>query len=86
MIHILPNGKRLVKTGLRSRALGRVTLILPKNLFSRKIRVSPTGPNLASTRVASRQTLTINVRDGKAGKLIKKAPSGQGQAPLLSEA
>jgi len=78
VVHILPDGtKRLVKTGLRSRELGRLTLILPKNLFTRKIEFRY-RPDLASTRVASRTTLTLRVRD-KAGKLVTKAPPGQGQ-------
>lgn len=75
--HILPNGKKLVKTGLRSRALGRMTLILPRNLFTRKLRFEY-RPDLNSSKVATRRTLQINVRDRK-GKLIKKAPKGQGK-------
>ncbi len=75
--HILPNGKKLVKTGLRSRALGRVTLIMPRNLFSRKLRFEY-RPDLNSSKVATRRTLKINVRDSK-GKLLTKAPKGQGK-------
>lgn len=78
VIHVLPSGeRRLVKTGMRTRELGRTTLILPKNLFTRKIEFRY-RPNLASTRVASRQTLSLRVRN-KAGKLVTKAPAGQGQ-------
>lgn len=78
VFHVLPGGtKRIVKTGLRSRELGRLTLILPRNLFTRKLVFEYRG-NLNSSKVTSRQTLQINVRD-KAGKLIKSAPKGQGK-------
>ena len=77
VIHVLPSGeRRLVKTGMRTRELGRATLILPKNLFTRKIEFRY-RPNLASTRVASKQTLSLRVRS-KTGKLVTKAPPGQG--------
>jgi len=75
--HVIGGKKRLVKTGLRSRELGRMTLILPRNLFTRKL-VFEYRPDLNSTRVTARQTLQINVRDAK-GKLLKKAPAGQGK-------
>jgi hypothetical protein len=78
VIHVLPSGeRRLVKTGMRTRELGRATLILPKNLFTRKLEFRY-RPNLASTVVASKQTLSLRVRN-KAGKLVTKAPPGQGK-------
>ena len=41
VIRILKNGKRkLVKTGLRSRDAGRLTLILPLNLKTHDLRSS----------------------------------------------
>lgn len=77
VVHVLPGGKELVKTGLRSRAQGRLTLILPRNLFTRKLRFAYRG-DLNSTRITTRRTLQINVRDAR-NKLITKAPKGQGK-------
>ena len=70
VIHVLKNGKRkLVKTGLRSRDGGKLTLILPLNLKTRDLRFEYRG-NLLSTRVTSRSTLHITVRN-RHGKLIR---------------
>lgn len=70
VIHVLKNGKRkLVKTGLRSREQGKLTLILPMNLKTRDLRFEYRG-NLLSTKVTSRSTLHIKVRNKK-GKLVK---------------
>jgi hypothetical protein len=69
VIHVLKNGKRkLVKTGLRSRDAGKLTLILPLNIKTRDLRFEYRG-NLLSTRVTSRSTLHIKVRNRK-GKLV----------------
>lgn len=70
VIHVLKNGKRkLVKTGLRSRDGGKLTLILPLNLKTRDLRFEYRG-NLLSTRVTSRSTLHIKVRNRK-GRLVR---------------
>ena len=70
VIHVLKNGKRkLVKTGLRSRDGGKLTLILPLNLKTRDLRFEYRG-NLLSTKVTSRSTLHIKVRN-RNGKLIR---------------
>jgi hypothetical protein len=70
VIHVLKNGKRkLVKTGLRSRDGGKLTLILPLNLKTRDLRFEYRG-NLLSTRVTARSTLHIKVRNRK-GKLVR---------------
>jgi hypothetical protein len=70
VIHVLKNGKRkLVKTGLRSRDGGKLTLILPLNLKTRDLRFEYRG-NLLSSRVTSRSTLHIKVRNRK-GKLVR---------------
>jgi hypothetical protein len=70
VIHVLKNGKRkLVKTGLRSRDGGKLTLILPLNLKTRDLRFEYRG-NLLSTRITSRSTLHITVRN-RHGKLIR---------------
>ena len=70
VIHVLKNGKRkLVKTGLRSRDGGKLTLILPLNLKTRDLRFEYRG-NLLSTRVTSRSTLHIKVRN-RHGKVVR---------------
>jgi hypothetical protein len=70
VIHVLKNGKRkLVKTGLRSRDAGKLTLILPMNIKTRDLRFEYRG-NLLSTRVTSRSTLHIKVRNRK-GRLVR---------------
>jgi hypothetical protein len=70
VIHVLKNGERkLVKTGLRSRDGGKLTLILPLNLKTRDLRFEYRG-NLLSSKVTSRSTLHIKVRN-RLGKLIR---------------
>jgi len=75
--HVIGGKKRLVKTGLRSREFGRLTLILPRNLFTRKLQFVY-RPDLNSARVGSRLTLQINVRSNT-GRLITRAPARQGK-------
>lgn len=62
VVHILPDGRRLRKTGLRSRGAGRLTLILPMDLRSRRIEYGY-RPDLRSKRVTSRATLRLTVRN-----------------------
>ena len=70
VIHVLKNGKRkLVKTGLRSRDGGKLTLILPLNLKTRDLRFEYRG-NLLSSKVTSRSTLHINVHNRK-GRVVR---------------
>jgi hypothetical protein len=58
--HVLHNGRRLVKTGLKTRGNGRLTLILPLNMDTRRIlfafRALRPGP------ITSRQTLRLTVK------------------------
>jgi hypothetical protein len=62
VVHVV-NGKRhLVKTGLRSREGGKLTLILPSNIKTRDLRFEYRG-NLLSTKVTSRSKLHITVRN-----------------------
>ena len=56
VVHVLPGNKRRRKTGLRSRANGLLTLILPIDLRSRRIEYAY-RPDLRSTRVTSRVVL-----------------------------
>jgi hypothetical protein len=60
VIHLV-GGRRLVKTGLRSRAGGALTLILPLNLSSREIEYDYRD-KLDSTQVGSRQILHLTVK------------------------
>lgn len=70
VIHVLKNGRRkLVKTGLRSRDGGKLTLILPMNIKTRDLRFEYRG-NLLSSKVTSRSTLHVTVRNRK-GRLLR---------------
>lgn len=66
-------GKSLVKTGLKSRAGGKLTLILPMNLASRLITIAYRG-DLASRKITSRTNLRLIVRDRK-GHTLKRPPA-----------
>jgi hypothetical protein len=69
VVHILPNGDRRRKTGLRSRAAGRLTLIFPNDLRTRRIEFAY-RPNLTTTRVTSRVILRLTVRD-RNGRIVR---------------
>ncbi|MDQ3849326.1 MAG: hypothetical protein M3296_01745 [Actinomycetota bacterium] len=69
VIHRLPDGRNLRKTGLRSRAGGRVTLILPLDLRSRRIEYAY-RPDLTSARVTSRVTLRLTVLNRR-GRVLR---------------
>jgi hypothetical protein len=69
VVHVV-NGKRhLVKTGLRSRAGGKLTLILPSNIKTRDLRFEYRG-NLLSKKVTTRTKLHITVRN-RANKVLR---------------
>ena len=69
VVHVLPGNKQRRKTGLRSRANGRLTLILPNNVRTRTIRYSY-RPDLRSSRVTSRVTLRLTVRN-RSGRVMR---------------
>ena len=69
VVHVLPGNKRRRKTGLRSRANGLLTLILPIDLRTRRIEYAY-RPDLRSTRVTSRRTLRLTVTN-KAGRILR---------------
>lgn len=76
--HVIKGRKtRIRKTGVRSRAGGLITLILPLNLTTRKIVFEYRG-NLASTKVTAHQTLDLTVR--YKGKVITKEPGPKRKA------
>jgi hypothetical protein len=69
VVHVVNGKRKLVKTGLRSREQGKLTLILPMNIKTRDLRFEYRG-NLLSSKVTSRSTLHIKVRNKK-GKLVR---------------
>ena len=69
VVHVLNGKRKLIKTGLRSRAGGNLTLILPSNVKTRDLRFEYRG-NLLSTKVTSRSTLHITVRNRK-GRVVR---------------
>ena len=69
VIHVIKGKRHLVKTGLRSRAGGRLTLILPMNVKTRDLRFEYRG-NLLSTKVTSRSILHLTVRNRK-GRVLR---------------
>lgn len=69
VVHVLPGNQRRRKTGLRSRANGLLTLILPIDLRTRRIEYAY-RPDLRSTRVTSRRTLRLTVRN-RAGRVLR---------------
>ncbi|HEY5195453.1 MAG TPA: choice-of-anchor P family protein [Solirubrobacteraceae bacterium] len=68
VIHIIHGTRHLIKTGLRSRPGGLLTLILPLNLTSRSIEYDYRG-KLNSTHVTSKQTLSLTVKTKSGRKL-----------------
>ena len=68
VVHVF-GGKRRIKTGLRSRLDGLLTLILPIDLRTRNIEYSY-RPNLNTRRVTSRVTLRLTVKN-KAGRTLR---------------
>jgi hypothetical protein len=68
VIHVINGKRKLVKTGLRSRSGGNLTLILPMNVKTRTLRFEYRG-NLLSTKVTARSTLRLTVRNRK-GRVV----------------
>jgi hypothetical protein len=62
VVHVIKGKRKLVKTGLRSRSGGNLTLILPSNIKTRELRFEYRG-NLVSTKVTTRSTLHLKVRN-----------------------
>ena len=69
VVHVLTAGQRRRKTGLRSRAEGKLTLILPNDLRSRRIEYAY-RPDLRSKRVTSRVSLRLTVRNSR-GRVVR---------------
>ncbi|MBJ7332282.1 MAG: hypothetical protein JHC95_20465 [Solirubrobacteraceae bacterium] len=73
--HLVGGKKSLVKTGLKSRKGGRITVILPMNLGTRKIQFAYRA--LRPGKITHSQTLSLTVRDGK-GRLVTKPLDAKG--------
>jgi len=69
VVHVIKGKRKLVKTGLRSRSGGNLTLILPSNIKTRELRFEYRG-NLLSTKVTTRSTLHFKVRNRK-GRVVR---------------
>jgi hypothetical protein len=68
VIHVIHGTRHLIKTGLRSRPGGLLTLILPLNLTSRSIEYDYRG-KLSSTHITSQQVLHLTVKT-KSGRTL----------------
>ncbi|UUY02803.1 hypothetical protein LRS13_19255 [Svornostia abyssi] len=73
--HVINGKRQLVKTGLKSRKGGRITLILPMNIGTRKIQFAYRA--LRPGPVTHSQTLSLTVRDGN-GRLVTKPKDAKG--------
>lgn len=73
--HVVGGKRRLVKTGLKSRKGGRITLILPMNVSTRKIQFAYRA--LRPGPVTHSRTLNLRVRDGK-GRLVTEPRDRKG--------
>ena len=69
VIHVVKGKRHLIKTGLRSREGGKLTLILPSNIKTRDVRFEYRG-NLLSRKVTSRSKLHITVRN-RANRVLR---------------
>jgi hypothetical protein len=69
VVHVIKGKRHLIKTGLRSREGGKLTLILPSNIKTRDLQFEYRG-NLLSTKVNARTKLHITVRN-RANKVLR---------------
>jgi hypothetical protein len=70
VVHIIRGVRHFSKTGVKTRAHGRFTLIEPRNIRSRTIQFAYRG-NLAKSKVSSRVTLRYTLRSSKTGRLLQ---------------
>jgi hypothetical protein len=73
--HVVGGRRRLVKTGLKSRVGGRITLILPMNVGTRKIQLAYRA--LRPGPITHSRTLNLTVRDRR-GRLVTRPLDGAG--------
>jgi hypothetical protein len=69
VVHIINGVRHLVKTGVKTRARGRFTLILPRNIRTRSIEFDYRG-DLNKANVVSRATLRYTLRNTK-GRVLR---------------
>jgi hypothetical protein len=72
VVHVINGHRHLVKTGLKSRGGGKLTLILPLNLTTRTIEYAYRG-TLSSRRISSLVRLHLTVRDRR-GRIVRTLP------------
>jgi hypothetical protein len=70
VVHIIKGVRHVSKTGVKTRAHGRFTLIEPRNIRSRTIQFAYRG-NLAKSKVSSSVTLRYTLRSSKTGRLLQ---------------
>jgi hypothetical protein len=69
VIHVIRGVRHVVKTGVKTRAHGRFTLILPRNIRTRSIEFDYRG-DLNKSKVVSRTTLHYTLRNSR-GKVLR---------------
>jgi hypothetical protein len=69
VVHIVGGVRHLTKTGVKTRAHGRFTLILPKNIRTRSIEFDYRG-DLNKAKVVSHKTLRYTLRNSH-GKVLR---------------
>jgi hypothetical protein len=70
VIHVIRGKRHQLKTGVKSRAHGRFTLIEPRNIRTRTIEFAY-RPVLTSTKVGSRITLHYTLKSDRTGKVLR---------------
>jgi hypothetical protein len=69
VVHVINGVRHATKTGVKTRAHGRFTLILPRNIRTRSIEFNYRG-DLNKSRIISRKTLHYTLRNSK-GKTLR---------------
>jgi hypothetical protein len=70
VVHVIRGKRQQLKTGVKSRAHGKFTLIEPKNIRTRTI-VFRYRPVLTSRKVGSQITLHYTLRSNKTGRILR---------------
>jgi len=71
VVHVVEGKRHLLKTGMKSRSHGRLTLIEPVNLTTRHLEFDYRA-HLTSSRVTSRRTLRLRVLDRRGRNVTLK--------------
>jgi hypothetical protein len=70
VVHVIKGVRHVLKTGVKTRAHGRFTLIEPRNIRTRGIEFSYRG-NLSKSKVSSRVRLRYTLRSTRTGRLLQ---------------